>query len=154
MFDITILAIGKIKEPYFFEAANEYLKRLKPYAKIRIVELEPEPFNNSNKEKVRKIETEKLVSFLKKQEHARVFILSEHGKGMDSHEFAELLDKENNRTIFVFGGSLGFDRDILEKYQNRISLSPMTFPHEMARVVLLEQAYRAAMILKGKDYHY
>lgn len=153
MFDIVILAIGKIKENYFSEAANEYLKRLRPYARIEMVELEPASFNNSNKEKSKKMEAEKILAYLEKQPDAQVFILHERGKSFDSGDFAKTLDT-NRRTIFVVGGSLGFDENILEKNWLKLSLSPLTFPHEMARVILLEQVYRAATIIKGKDYHY
>lgn len=153
MFDIVILAIGKIKENYFSEAAKEYLKRLRPYARIEMVELEPASFNNSNKEKSKKKEAEKILAYLEKQPDAQVFILHERGKSLDSGDFAKTLDT-NRRTIFVVGGSLGFDESILEKNWLKLSLSPLTFPHEMARVILLEQVYRAATIIKGKDYHY
>jgi len=154
MFDIIILAIGKIREDYFAEAAGEYLKRLKPYARIEMVELEPAPFNSSNKEKAKRLEAEKILNYLEKYSDSQIFILHERGKSFDSQDFAKTLEGVNRRTIFVVGGSLGFDGSILGKNWPKLSLSPLTFPHEMARVVLLEQIYRAATIVKGKDYHY
>lgn len=155
MFSITILAIGKIKERYFAEAIEEYKKRLKPYAKIDIVELKVEPFSENTKDKAKNIEAKRILSFLEKHSDGQIFILDENGKNPASREFAQMIEKsENNHFIFVIGGSLGFAKEILEKPWPKISLSAMTFPHEMARVILIEQIYRAVTIIKNKDYHY
>lgn len=155
MFNITILAVGKIKEKYFQEAMGEYLKRLRPYAKISIEELRAEPFKNeSEKIKSKKIEGERIFNFLEKYTDSEIVILDERGKKYSSPEFADYLSKINRRIIFVIGGALGIDEIISKKYKNKIALSDMTFPHEMARVFLTEQLYRAAAIIKGKEYHY
>lgn len=154
MFNIIILVIGKIKESYYLEAIQEYQKRLKPYAKIEIVELKPEPFGASNKEKSKKAEGERIINFLNKNRDSEIFLLDERGENMPSENFAGIINKINGRIIFVIGGALGFDKNIFSKYRNRISLSRMTFPHEMARVILLEQIYRAITIIKNKQYHY
>lgn len=154
MFDIIILAIGKIRENYFAEAADEYIKRLKPYARVETIELGPVPFNNSNKNKAKKLEAEKILAYLEKHSDSRIFILHEEGKKINSRDFAGTVEGSGGRMIFVVGGSLGFDDSILEKSWQKLSLSPLTFPHEMARVILLEQIYRAATIIRGKEYHY
>lgn len=153
MFNITILAVGKIKEKYFQEAIGEYLKRLKPYAKITIEELKAEPFKNENEKiKSKKIEGERILNFLEKHSDSEVFILDERGKKFSSMEFANHLLSQP--IIFVIGGALGIDEGVIKKCKNKISLSNMTFPHEMARLFLIEQLYRAITIVKGKEYHY
>lgn len=155
MFNITILVVGKIKEKYFQEAIGEYLKRLKPYAKITIEELKAEPFKNkSEKIKSKKIEGGRILNFLEKHSDSEVVILDEHGKKFSSVEFANNLSKINRQIVFVIGGALGIDEKVSDKYKNKMALSNMTFPHEMARLFLLEQIYRATTIVKGKDYHY
>jgi len=151
---LIILAVGKIKKDYFHEAIREYLKRLGPYAKIDIEEIEAEPFKReSDKEKAKKIEGERILKFLEKNE-GNIILLDEKGKNFSSHEFAEFLEDKNERIIFVIGGALGFNKNILENSYQKLSLSKMTFPHEIARMILLEQIYRATTITSGKEYHY
>lgn len=155
MLNIIILSIGKIKEKYFQEAFDEYLKRLKPYAKIEIQELKSEPFRgDSDKEKSKKIEGERILNFLDKRADSEVIILDERGKKFSSVKFSGYLFGFNRQIIFVVGGTLGFSDDVSRKYKNKVSLSDMTFPHEMAKVMLIEQIYRASAIAKGKNYHY
>lgn len=155
MLRITILTIGKIKEKYFAEAIEEYEKRLKPYAKMDIVELKAEPFSENTKDKAKNIEAERMLSFLEKHPDSQIFILDENGKNPTSREFAQMIEKsENSHFVFVIGGSLGFAKEILGRPWPKISLSTMTFPHEMARMILIEQIYRAVTIIKNKDYHY
>lgn len=155
MLNITILAIGKIKETYFREAIEEYLKRLKPYAKIEVHELNPVPFGDSaSKLKSKQIEGKRILNFLAKYPDSEVVILSEKGKRFTSVNFAKYLSGINRKIIFVIGGALGYEGDVLVKHKNQLSLSDMTFPHEMARVILAEQIYRAVTIMKDKEYHY
>lgn len=155
MFNIIVLAVGKIKEKYFQEAIGEYLKRLRPYAKITIEELRAEPFKNeSEKIKSKKIEGERILNFLEKHSDSEVIILDEHGKKYSSPEFANYFSKINRSVVFVVGGALGIDENVIKKYSNKITLSDMTFPHEMARLFLVEQIYRAMTIIKNKEYHY
>lgn len=155
MLDIIILSVGKIKEKYFQEAFEEYLKRLRPYAKIELHELKPEPFlGDSDKEKSKRAEGERIVNFLDKHADSEVIILDEHGKKFSSVEFSEYLTNINRRIIFVIGGALGLSEDILNNHKNKVSLSDMTFTHEMAKVFLAEQIYRAVVIERGKKYHY
>ncbi|MDD5043195.1 MAG: 23S rRNA (pseudouridine(1915)-N(3))-methyltransferase RlmH [Patescibacteria group bacterium] len=155
MFRITILAVGKIKEKYWSDAISEYLKRLKPYAKINVCELKSEPFKrDSDKEKSKKVEAERIMDFLEKFPAEEVIILDERGKEFSSVEFAGYLENKNRHFIFVIGGALGFDSAVLTRVGQKMSLSKMTLPHELARVVLLEQLYRAVMISTGRSYHY
>lgn len=153
MLDITIVAIGKIKENHWREAIAEYDKRLKPYAKIGIEEIAPEPICVGDKEKTKKVEGEKMIRFLAKYPKNGVFLLTESGKTLDSEGFAGLLQEKNEQAVFVVGGSLGFSKEVLKKY-SQISLSALTFPHELARVILIEQLYRAVSIINKKEYHH
>lgn len=153
MIFIKILVIGKLKEKSWNDLSQEYLKRLKPYAKIEIIELKPEPFNKSNIKEAIKKESQKIKEHLEKEKNSTIFILDERGKSLNSQEFSVNLERVSGSIIFVVNGALGYDREILKNY-NLISLSPLTFPHEMARVVLLEQIYRAITIINQKEYHY
>jgi 23S rRNA (pseudouridine1915-N3)-methyltransferase len=152
MLDIKIVSIGKVKEEYFNNAIQEYLKRLKPYARIEFLELKAESFNESNKEVIREVESKKIIKTLEKYHQNEVFLLHETGKALNSLEFSKFID-QNQKIILVIGGSLGFSEELLSKYQ-QISLSKLTFLHEMVKVILLEQIYRAVTILKSKNYHH
>src|SRR3989344_3255457 len=138
MLNIIILSVGKIKEKYFQEAFDEYSKRLKPYAKIEVQELKPEPFmGDSDKDKSKKIEGERILKFLDNHKDREVIILDENGRNISSVKFSEYLFGINRQIVFVVGGTLGFSDDVLKKYKNKVSLSDMTFPHEMAKVILI-----------------
>ncbi len=152
MLDITILALGKIKDKSYAHLAGEYLKRLKPYARIKMMELEAVAFSEKMRDKAKDYEGEKIENFLNKQSEAVVYLLAERGLQMPSPEFAHWLEKKSP-LILVVGGALGFSEALYQKYPC-LSLSPLTFPHELARVVLLEQLYRSATILQQKNYHY
>lgn len=157
MLNITILSVGKIKKDYFFQAMEEYLKRIKPYVVLKNEELKAEPFfDNSDRAKIKEKEGERIINFLEKFPQSKVFILDESGKNFKSTEFSEILFKyEADPIILVIGGTLGLSANVLT-YKNSIelSLSAMTLPHELARVILLEQIYRAIAINKNKSYHY
>jgi 23S rRNA (pseudouridine1915-N3)-methyltransferase len=153
MLEIIIIAIGKIKNEFFSGAIQEYLLRLKPYASVKILELSPEPFNDSNRDKAKKAEGERILSALEKYAGAEILLLHERGKEMDSVKLSEKLAGANGKVVFAIAGALGFPEEVLAKYP-QLSLSKMTFPHELARLVLLEQIYRATTIIKGKTYHY
>jgi len=156
MFHITILAIGKLKAKYFQAAAEEYAKRLKPYVKLEIAELEAESFteDEGSRTKAKKKEWERILKFLKKHSNAEIIILEEKGKEFSSEKFAKFLDGLDRHIVFIIGGSLGWDEEIKKQPFTRLSLSQMTYPHELARVALLEQIFRAIAILKDKEYHY
>lgn len=157
MLKITILAVGKIKDDNFKKLFNEYIKRISPYAVLNVEELTPEPFfDNSNKEKIKQKEGEKIIKYLERFPQSKIFILDERGREFNSINFSNLLfESELESIIFVIGGTLGLDKNILDyKNATKISLSQMTFPHELVRVILSEQIYRAIAINKNKSYHY
>jgi len=156
MLDITIVAIGKVKEGYYRDALFEYQKRLSPYARLKIVELPAAPFLKNSQEQAKEFEGEVIENFLHKSEKSHnsavVYLLAERGQTFTSIEFAAWLNKKQP-LILVIGGALGFSEALYRKYP-QISLSPLTFPHELARVVLIEQIYRATTIINKKTYNY
>lgn len=152
--DITIIAVGKLKEGYWRDAFAEFEKRLKPYARLKIVEIAHVPFSGfGDRAKAVKEEGEKILSAINKINDSEIFILTEEGKGYGSQEFAKHLEKISGPVVFIIGGSLGLAEGV-KKAGKPFSLSPLTFTHEMARVILTEQLYRAIAIIKNKDYHY
>lgn len=157
MLNITIIAISKLKADYLSLSQDVYLKRLFPYVALKIEEIKAESFSDNNQEKSKKIEAEKIESklskILAKEEGVKVFLLREGGRLMNSPDFSKYLNSLNGKIVFVLAGALGFSKDLEKKY-SAISLSPLTFTHEMARIILLEQVFRAVCIDKGKNYHY
>lgn len=156
---ITILAVGKLKEKYFTSAVQEYSKRLGRYCKLEIIETADEktPDNASTNEGniIRAKEAGRLKKYIK--DDAYVIALAINGKQLSSEGFADKLDKLGIRgashIIFIIGGSTGLDSSILEMADEEISFSLMTFPHQLMRVILLEQVYRAYRIINGEPYH-
>lgn len=158
MIHLNLIVLGKLKEQYWREAEAEYLKRLSPFFKITITELREESFSEKDKpEIVKQKEADKILAALPK--NSFLIILDEKGKRFNSPDFAKELNnkltilKSNNLTM-VIGGPLGLDKKILDLANLKLSLSDFTFTHQMARVFLLEQIYRATMINTGKKYHY
>lgn len=156
---ITILAVGKIKEKYFVDAIKEYSKRLSRYCKLEIIEVADEktPENASEREEalIRNREGERLRKYIK--EGAYVISMAIQGKQYSSEEFSAKLDRlgiqGESHIIFIIGGSIGIDEGILKESKECISFSKMTFPHQMMRVILLEQIYRGYRIMRGEPYH-
>lgn len=155
MFHITIVAIGAIRSKCYTSLGSDYLKRLAPYAKIKIVELQMKPFKAGGQKVMAKTkEGERIMRFIKKQK-GEIFVLDENGKEYSSELFAKTLNSINNHIIFVIGGALGLGDEVINyPSARRISFSKMTFTHEMVRVILLEQIYRAGTILRDRAYHY
>ncbi|MFA6428092.1 MAG: 23S rRNA (pseudouridine(1915)-N(3))-methyltransferase RlmH [Candidatus Buchananbacteria bacterium] len=153
---ITILAIGKIKTDYFAQAAAEYLKRLKSFVKVEIRELPALSFSSANQVKVKKEEGRKLQEELARQKGCRIVILDEHGKQFTSPDFSQFIFANTQPLVLVIGGSLGLTEELFKAFPQaiKLSLAAMTLPHELARVVLLEQLYRAVTIAKKMTYHY
>lgn len=153
---ITIIALGKLKEAHWKDAEAEYLKRLKPYAKIEILELPEESFRESDdREKIKAEEAEKIAKHI--PVGAQVIALHERGKEMTSPELADFLEKKSahgEQIVFVIGGPLGLHESILKNTPIQLSLSRLTFPHQMVRTILFEQLYRSITIQMGKQYHY
>ena len=154
MLDVVIIAIGKIKQSQYAEMILEYQKRLRPYIRLKVVELSAEKFGSSDKVQAKTTEGQKIVKALDKYENSLVLALAENGAEMDSPKLAEYLDKQGRQIVFVLGGALGLSNEVYDRADAVASLSKLTFPHELARVVLCEQLYRAGTILKGKTYHY
>lgn len=151
---ITVLAVGKVKEKYFAQAIAEYSKRLKPYAVLKVVELEPVSFSGANQEKAKREEGESIAKFLEKQVDKFIIALDEGGQQFNSVKFASYLEKINKPIIFIIGGTVGLSDDVKNKADLKLSLSALTFPHELVRVILFEQLYRATTIINNKNYHY
>lgn len=150
---ITIVVVGKIKEKFWQTAIEEYAKRLKPYVVLNFVEIKAESFSNQNKKQAQIVENQRLIKVLEKYNNQNTYLLAEAGQEFDSLKFAKFIENKSE-LVLVIGGALGWAEEIKQKYPQSISLSQLTIPHEMARVVLLEQIYRATSIIKGKEYHY
>lgn len=153
MLKLTIIAFGKIKNQEYKTLYEEYVKRLSPYAKIQTIELEAESFNPGEEIRTKKREAERLLDYIHRNKLGTVILCDERGKEFTSEEFAHQLE-EMGGTVLVIGGTLGFGESVKEMHQAKLALSKFTMPHELARVVLAEQLYRAATILNGKTYHY
>lgn len=153
MLDLTLITIGKIKDKNLLAVAEEYQKRIKPFARFELLELKAAAFNENTKEKAKKEEAARIEEVLEKRKGTKIFLLAEEGIESESVAFAQSLEKLNCPIVLVVAGALGWEKELRKKY-SKISLSQLTMPHELARVVLLEQLYRAALILAGKEYHY
>lgn len=156
MYRLTIIAVGKLKEPFWKDAVAEYGKRLAPYAKARVIEVPETPFKSAGEAPaVLRAESEALKRIL--PAGAFAVVLVKEGKAMTTEKFAEALKREGEggrEIVFLVGGPLGLDPALAEACQLKLSLSAMTFTHGEARAVLFEQLYRAMTVLAGKTYHY
>lgn len=156
---ITIIAVGKIKEKFYGDAVTEYEKRLSRYCKLEIVQVEdektPDKTGTSLDEAVKRKEAKRILKYLK--EDAYVVTLEIQGDSYDSEGFAKQIDKLATQGVshiqFVIGGSLGLHEEICKKADLAVSFSKMTFPHQLMRVILLEQIYRAYRIINKEPYH-
>lgn len=156
---IDILAVGKIKEGYLRDAAKEYAKRLSGYVKLNIIEEKDEKTREGAGEHengiVKSCEAKRLMKHI--SDGAVLIPLCVEGEEMTSEGFADMITSFENRGVshiqFVIGGSLGLDETIKERGAVRLSFSRMTFPHQLMRVILLEQIYRAYRIKNGEPYH-
>ncbi len=153
MLDIKIIAVGKIRNKNFSQAIEKYLKMIKPFAVVKIEEVPAISFSKGGERKAKIEEGRKIIEKLEKFHPEEIFLLSENGEEYFSEDFSVFLEKRKSRAIFVVSGALGFAEDLFSGY-HCLSLSKMTFPHEMARLILVEQLYRAAAILNEKKYHY
>lgn len=157
--NISIICIGKLKEKYWTEAVAEYSKRLSKFCTLQILELKearlPDNASPAEEEAVKVSEGQEILKHIKKDTF--VITLEIKGKALSSEGLAEkmeelaLLGKSN--VAFVIGGSLGLSKDVSARADFKLSFSAMTFPHQMMRVILLEQVYRAYKINKGEKYH-
>ncbi len=157
--NIAVISVGKMKEKPYREMADEYLKRLSRYGKYQEIELqdlpEREGASPAEEEKLKIREGEEILRRIRPED--RVIALTIPGKQRSSEELAAELGEAKNRgqgrLVFVIGGSLGLGRNVLDRADGEMSMSRMTFPHQLARVMLLEQLYRAEKILAGERYH-
>ena len=156
---ITLITVGKIKEKYLKDAIAEYSKRLSKYCKLEIVEVADEKTVENASETVensiREKEAERILRYVK--DDAYVITLEIGGKQLSSEELAEKIEKlgvqGTSHIIFIIGGSIGLGKAVLEKSDYALSFSKMTFPHQLMRVILLEQVYRSYRIMTGSPYH-
>ncbi len=159
--NITILSVGKIKEKYFTDAVKEYTKRLSRYCTVRIEEVADEPVPEKAPEAIQKqilkTEGERLMKILDRYPGAYTLALAIDGTAYDSVSFSSCLSRLQvqgySHLIFIIGGSIGLSQEVLDKASARISFSRMTFPHQLMRVILLEQIYRAQRIAHHEPYH-
>ena len=160
MLNISIICIGKLKETYLKDAISEYSKRLQKYCNLTITELQdeklPNKLNDSTIQEIKTKECNKMIQNIKKDSY--VFCLDLKGKQFSSEEFSHKLDdialNENSHITFIIGGTLGLNEEILKIANEKICFSKMTFPHQLIRVFLLEQLFRAFKISKGETYHW
>ena len=159
--NIEIVCIGSLKETWLKEAEREYLKRLSSYLKINVVELSEKPLRKNpsaaDEEIVRKAEGKALLDYTEKLNGAYIFALDMRGKQFSSPELAKKIDElfiyGKSTLVFLIGGSLGLPEEARKKADNVLSFSELTFPHQMMRIILLEQLYRTQKILRGEPYH-
>ena len=157
--NVNLICIGKLKERYWQEAAAEYVKRLSRFHNLQITELKEErlPDKAGPGEELAVIEAEGRAILRSLPEDAFTVALDLRGKSMDSPALAAFLDglplQGHNRVAFVIGGSLGLSDAVLQRADLRLSFSAFTFPHQLMRVILLEQLYRACKISAGEKYH-
>lgn len=157
--NISIFCVGKLKEKYLRQGIDEFLKRLGPYAKVDIIEVPdekaPEHLSETEMEMVKEKEGERLLA--KITDDTYVIILAIDGKMLTSEQFAKELDQlatyGKSKIAFVIGGSLGLSKKVEQRADYALSFSKMTFPHQLMRLILLEQIYRAFRINRGEPYH-
>ena len=159
MFDITLIVMGKLKEKFYLSAAEEYQKRLKGYCSFKIIEL-PEhrlPEDPSPAEIQTGLDKEAELIFSKIPKNAWLCIFTPEGKILSSEEFAGKLKEVKNMgkssACFLIGSSFGISQKVKDKADFKLSMGKMTFPHHLARIMVLEQIYRAEAIQAGSKYH-
>ena len=161
MLNIKIICVGKIREKSLKELCDEYSKRISKYAKLEIIELDDEiiPSNSSDAidEQIKIAESNKIIEKLNKLSNSHVILLDLKGKELDSVDFSKEIENistySSSAITFVIGGSLGMSQELLNYTNNKICFSKMTFPHQLIRVFLLEQIFRAFKIMNNETYH-
>ena len=156
---ITLITVGKIKEKYLRDAVAEYSKRLSRYCKLEIIEVAdektPDQASKTVEENIRAKEGERILKYIRDDMY--VITLEIGGRMLSSEEFAEKIEtlgvQGKSSIAFVIGGSIGLGKEVLKRSDYALSFSKMTFPHQLMRVVLLEQVYRGYRIISGEPYH-
>jgi len=151
---LTLVCVGRLKEPHWRDAAVEYLKRLGPYARVTVTEVHDRDVTADEAKGLAAEAADVLPAI---PDGATVVALDISGRARSSEGFAEWLSAHalagRSHIVFVLGGAAGLHPDVLARADERLSLGPMTLPHQLARVVLLEQVYRAFRITRGEPYH-
>lgn len=156
---IDVIAVGKVKEKFYRDAIDEFSKRLGKYCKLQIIEVAdektPDGASAAVEEQIKAKEAERILKNVK--EDAFVFTLEIQGKKYDSVEFANRIHnlgiQGKSHIQFIIGGSLGLHTEVSRRSDAKLSFSDMTFPHQLMRVILLEQIYRGYRIISGEPYH-
>ena len=156
---ITILCVGKVKEKFYRDAIGEYQKRLSRYCKLEIVEVAdektPDGASETVENQIKEKEGNRILSKIREEDY--VIALAIDGKMQDSMELSKNIQQLGVRgkssIVFVVGGSLGLSKEVLKRANEKLSFSKMTFPHQLMRVILLEQVYRSYRIMNGEPYH-
>lgn len=156
---ITLVTVGKIKETYFTEAIDEYKKRLSRYCKLEIIQVAdektPDGAGEAKERQIKNLEGERILAQIR--DSAYVIALAIEGIPLSSEQLAEKIDRlgieGKSQIVFVIGGSLGLSEAVMRRADYALSFSKMTFPHQLMRVVLLEQIYRSYRIISGEPYH-
>lgn len=158
MLTINIVCVGKIKEQFFKSAIDEYSKRLSKYCKLNIIELPdekiPDKLNLSLENEIKNKECDNIINHLKKDSY--IICLDLKGNNFSSEEFSkniENISMQSSNITFIIGGSLGLNEKILNLANQKVCFSKMTFPHQLIRIFLLEQLFRAFKISNGETYH-
>lgn len=156
MMKIKIVSVGSIKEKFLKDAISEYLKRLTRFAKIEIIEVDETKIQNKSEEQVKKEEGERLLKRIGQDEF--VFLLDLKGELISSEVLAQkindLINKGVSPLTFVIGGTLGLSEEVRKRANIKLSISKMTFTHQMCRMIILEQIYRAFKIINNEEYHH
>ena len=152
--EIKLIVVGKTKSSELVRLINEYVKRINFYKKFKIIVVNSLKSKKNSEKEIKKIEGENVLKIVKKNE--LIFLLDENGKSFNSRKFADFLSnkfKTNKSIVFVVGGAHGFSNEIKQKSNEIISLSEMTFSHQIIRLFFTEQLYRALTILNNHPYH-
>jgi 23S rRNA (pseudouridine1915-N3)-methyltransferase len=157
--NISIVTVGKLKEKYLKMGIDEFLKRLNSYAKVEVIEVSdekaPEELSELEMLQVKQKEGERILAKISQDTY--VIALAINGKMQSSEELADTLDKlatyGKSKIAFIIGGSLGLSEEVLKRANEQLSFSKMTFPHQLMKLILVEQIYRAYRINRGEPYH-
>ena len=156
---ITVIAVGKIKEKFYTDAIAEYSKRLSRYCRLEVIQVAdektPDGASEAQERQIKEIEGSRILAQIK--DGAYVIALAVQGTMLSSEQLASKLNKlgvdGQSQIVLIIGGSLGLSDEVLKRADYHLSFSPMTFPHQLMRVILLEQIYRSYRIISGEPYH-
>lgn len=157
--NISIISVGKLKEKYLKDGIAEYVKRLGAYCQLHIIEVAdekaPEQLSDTEEELIKQKEGERILAKVPQDSH--VIALAIEGKSLSSEQLASQIEQlatyGTSKITFVIGGSLGLSKEVMLRANSTLSFSKMTFPHQLMRLILVEQVYRAFRIMRGEPYH-